>query len=185
MWCKAKLIQVHEKQCLAEVLEVEQKAPRLTRLHLAIAPTKQIDRIEWMLEKCVELGIEEISFLHCDNSERTSLKVERMQKIAESAMKQSLQAFLPKVNGLVKFEQILSVPASTRFIAHCHTGVKTLMSSVNFSGQHALILIGPEGDFSEKEVSEAVSAGFLPLDLGSNRLRTETAGLAVCLKLAL
>lgn len=185
MWCKAKLIQVHEKQCLAEVLEVEQKAPRLTRLHLAIAPTKQIDRIEWMLEKCVELGIEEISFLHCDNSERTSLKVERMQKIAESAMKQSLQAFLPKVNGLVKFEQILSVPASIRFIAHCHAGVKTPMSSVNFSGQHALILIGPEGDFSEKEVSEAVSAGFLPLDLGSNRLRTETAGLAVCLKVAL
>lgn len=185
MWCKARLTQVHEKQCVAEILEAEQRTPRTTRLHLAIAPTKQIDRIEWMLEKCVELGIEEISFIQCHNSERTNLKEERMQKIAESAMKQSLQAFLPKVNGLVKFEHILRVPAHLRFIAHCYPGIKTQLKTVDFTGQTALILIGPEGDFSELEISQAITGGFQALDLGTNRLRTETAGLSVCLNIAL
>ncbi len=185
LWCKGQLTLVHEKQCVAQVLETELKTPRCTRLHLAIAPTKQIDRIEWMLEKAIEIGLEEISFLHCQNNERVVIKPERLQKIAESAMKQSLQAFLPKVNPLIKFGEALHLKADQRYIAHCERGEKVFLSTLDFKNKTTLVLIGPEGDFSDSEITLAVSKGFQPLDLGSNRLRTETAGLTTVVAAAL
>lgn len=184
-WADASLTQVHEKQCKAEILNTEQRTKRLAHLHLAIAPTKQIDRIEWMLEKCVELGIEEISFLQCHNSERTVVKKERLEKIVESAFKQSLQAYLPKVNELVKFNSILETNASQKLIAHCESSEKIHINSVSFNNDKTLILIGPEGDFSSDEILQATNKGFIALDLGTNRLRTETAGLMVCAAAAL
>lgn len=151
------------------------------RLHLAIAPTKNIDRIEWMIEKAVEIGVDEISFIQCKNSERTVLKVERIQKIVESAVKQSLQAFLPKVNSMITFKDFVSAAnEEQKLIAHCFETTKLDIKKVSFQNKKNLVLIGPEGDFTEEEVSFAVTSGFGPVSLGTNRLRTETAGLYVC-----
>jgi 16S rRNA (uracil1498-N3)-methyltransferase len=185
IWCEASLTQVHEKQCKAEILVTEQRQKRAPYLHLAIAPTKQIDRIEWMLEKCVELGIEEISFLQCHNSERTVVKKERLEKIIESAFKQSLQAYLPKVNELIKFNSILEIEATQKLIAHCESSEKIHINTVSFNNHKTLVLIGPEGDFSSDEILQATHKGFTALNLGTNRLRTETAGLMVCAAAAL
>ncbi len=184
-WCEANLTQVHEKQCKAEILSTTQRQKRSTYLHLAIAPTKQIDRIEWMLEKCVELGVEEISFLQCHNSERTVVKKERLERIVESAFKQSLQTYLPKVNELVKFTSIIELDATQKFIAHCEPSEKIHINTITFNTHKTLVLIGPEGDFSTDEILQATTKGFVALNLGTNRLRTETAGLMVCAAAAL
>ncbi len=172
---------VSEKSCVAGITEGPVKQPSKNHyLHLAIAPTKQIDRIEWMLEKAVEIGIDEVSFLNCKNSERVVIKEPRIRKIVESAVKQSLQARLPKVNGLVNFDKILNVPCDQKLIAHCGGGEKKDISEIKFSGLKTLVVVGPEGDFSETEVKAAGSAGFSQLSLGDTRLRTETAGLYIC-----
>jgi 16S rRNA (uracil1498-N3)-methyltransferase len=185
LWGEAQLSKVHEKQCEAIIRQLLPSQKRPVHLHLAIAPTKQIDRIEWLLEKCVELGIEEISFLQCQNSERTTIKKERLEKIVESAFKQSFQAYLPKVNELVKFKDILISNAIQKYIAHCEAGDKQLLNKVSFLNTSSLILIGPEGDFSPEEIQMAQNKQFQALNLGANRLRTETAGLIVCSAAAL
>ncbi|MBL7931957.1 MAG: 16S rRNA (uracil(1498)-N(3))-methyltransferase [Bacteroidia bacterium] len=150
-------------------------------LHLAIAPTKNIDRIEWMIEKAVEIGIDEISFVQCKNSERTVLKKDRILKIVESAVKQSLQAFIPKVNELKPLKNFLSdVTADQKLIAHCFESQRQNIKEISFEGKTTLVLIGPEGDFTEEEVNESKKHNFRSLSLGENRLRTETAGLYVC-----
>lgn len=150
-------------------------------LHLAIAPTKNIDRIEWMIEKAIEIGIDEISFVQCKNSERTVIKKDRIVKIVESAVKQSLQAYIPIVNELKGLKEFISgVSADQKFIAHCFEGEKQNIKHTAFESKSTLILIGPEGDFTEEEVKESVQKGFIGLSLGQNRLRTETAGLYVC-----
>jgi 16S rRNA (uracil1498-N3)-methyltransferase len=179
---KAVLNRVHEKACEASITEGPiSQTPRDYYLHLAIAPTKQIDRIEWMVEKCVELGIDEISFFTSVNSERTVIKVDRIRKIVESAVKQSLQARIPKVNELMTFESLMTnSEADVKLIAHCGEGERQDIRSIDFAGKKALILIGPEGDFSPKEVVRAQTDGFRPMALGATRLRTETAGLFVC-----
>jgi 16S rRNA (uracil1498-N3)-methyltransferase len=172
---------VSEKQCRVKL--TAGPLPQVKRnysLHLAIAPTKQIDRIEWMIEKAVEIGIDEISFLQCKNSERTAIKPERISKIVESAVKQSLQAFLPKANGLVPFKEIFQAKADQKLIAHCFETEKVAIKTISFRNQSSLVLIGPEGDFTREEVLLATEQGCRPISLGETRLRSETAGLFVC-----
>jgi 16S rRNA (uracil1498-N3)-methyltransferase len=175
---KAVLTQVHEKKCVASVTEgpvLQQKHPYY--LHLAIAPTKQIDRIEWMIEKAVEIGVDELSFIKCKNSERTVIKTDRIQKIVESAVKQSKQAFIPKVNELIEFNLLLKSAAENKFIAHCEEEEKLQIKQLKIQNSSYLVLIGPEGDFSPNEIIDAKNSGFKALSLGNTRLRTETAGL--------
>lgn len=172
---------VSEKQCTVKISKGPLKqTPRNYFLHLAIAPTKQIDRIEWMIEKAVEIGIDEISFIQCKNSERTVVKTDRINKIVESAVKQSLQAYLPKVNGLVNFKEILKTNCDQQFIAHCEEAIKQPIKLIDFKLKSTLILIGPEGDFTRDEIAAAEANNFLGISLGENRLRSETAGLYVC-----
>jgi 16S rRNA (uracil1498-N3)-methyltransferase len=160
------------------------------RVHLAIAPTKLTDRIEWMTEKATEVGIDELSFLNCQFSERRNLKTERISKIVVSAVKQSHKAYMPIVNELTPFKQFIADhPTGHRFIAHCYQEVPR----VNLFDQlcqldansDALVLIGPEGDFCIDEVRQAVDAGFVSVDLGKSRLRTETAGLSAVMMMQL
>lgn len=173
---------VSEKQCKASLKKgPTAQAKRNYYLHLAIAPTKQIDRIEWMIEKAVEIGIDEITFIQSKNSERTVIKLERITKIVESAVKQSLQAYIPKINGLKPFNEIVNdTKADQKLIAHCFQMPKTDIKQISFTNQRTLILIGPEGDFTEAEVNEAQKNNFETLGLGETRLRSETAGLYVC-----
>lgn len=177
----ATLTMVTDKRCEAEIAMGPFIQPeRGYRLHLAIAPTKQIDRIEWMLEKAVEIGVDEVTFIQCRNSERVTLRADRMRKIAESAVKQSLQSAIPKVNGMVAFSDFVhSVPGDMRLIAHCFESEKKRLSDLRFRHRSVVAAIGPEGDFTEQEVTIAQRAGFEPVTLGANRLRTETAGLFV------
>lgn len=177
---KGVLVTVHEKKCIAEIVEGPiYQEKRNYYMHLAIAPTKQIDRIEWMIEKAVEIGVDEISFIKCKNSERVNIKIERMQKIIESAVKQSKQAYIPKVNDLIDFDKLLSKSADLKFIAHCGTGDKKTLKDFELKEKKIIVVIGPEGDFTDAEVAVAQTNGFLPLSLGNTRLRTETAGLYV------
>lgn len=177
---KAVLTQVHEKKCVAAITEGPiHQAKHPYYLHVAIAPTKQIDRIEWMIEKAVEIGIDELSFIKCKNSERTVIKTDRIQKIVESAVKQSKQAFIPKVNELTEFKEICKTAAANKLIAHCEEEEKLDIKNLKIQNASYLILIGPEGDFSPTEITEAKNAGFKPVSLGNTRLRTETAALYV------
>jgi 16S rRNA (uracil1498-N3)-methyltransferase len=183
----AELSAVSEKRCTAVITAGPHVQPaRGYYLHVAIAPTKQIDRIEWMLEKAVEIGIDELSFVYCHNSERTSIKIERMRKIAESAVKQSLQARIPKLNEGISFKNFISsCDGGQKMIAHCEPGNKRTIKQIEFKSAKTVVLIGPEGDFSPREIEEAQAENFIPLSLGDNRLRTETAGLYVCQAAAL
>ncbi|MGV3541033.1 MAG: 16S rRNA (uracil(1498)-N(3))-methyltransferase [Rufibacter sp.] len=152
------------------------------KIHVAVAPTKNMDRMEWFVEKAVEMGIDEITFLQCARSERKALNLDRIEKIAVSAMKQSLKAYLPKLNELMRYADFIkSTQAENKFIAHLVEGQErhSLAKSISGAAEY-LILIGPEGDFSPEEVQQALQAGFQPVTLGSSRLRTETAALAAC-----
>lgn len=183
---EAELSVVNEKKCLATVLSgPKTQVQHPYYLHLAIAPTKNIDRMEWLIEKAVEIGIDEITFMRCKNSERTVIKEDRLIKIAESAVKQSLQAFIPKLNGLTNFTDVIQTEADLKFMAHCEESTKKTLKDFELKNRKSLVLIGPEGDFSHEEISQAKTAGFSELSLGSNRLRTETAGLYVCNAFAL
>ncbi|MBK7310087.1 MAG: 16S rRNA (uracil(1498)-N(3))-methyltransferase [Sphingobacteriaceae bacterium] len=177
---KGELVTANEKQCIAHIIEgpiYQQK--RSYYLHLAIAPTKQIDRIEWMIEKAVEIGVDELSFLKCKNSERVSMKMDRIQKIVESAVKQSKQAFIPKVNPLEEFKKVINGVADIKLIGHCEEEVKVALKDIEFKDKIIIVLIGPEGDFAKDEIDIARTLGYKPLSLGNTRLRTETAGLYV------
>ncbi len=173
---------VSDKKCEAEVVSgPNPQAKRNYYLHLAIAPTKQIDRIEWMIEKAVEIGVDEISFVQCKNSERTTIKIERINKIIESAVKQSLQAFMPKINELIMLKEFLSKnKADQKLIAHCNDSEKKDLRSFEFKNRSTLVLIGPEGDFTKEEIAMASEQKFIAISLGDTRLRSETAGLYVC-----
>lgn len=178
--CRCRIVEAHPKHCVVEVVERQrdfEKHPFF--LHVAVAPTKNSARMEWFVEKAVEMGIDEITPVVCDHSERCTLKQERLEKIAVSAMKQSLKTYKPQVNGPTPFDALLSTPFDgQRFIAYCDGDHRTPLRSLYQPGGNALILIGPEGDFSPEEVSAALDAGFLPVTLGPCRLRTETAALA-------
>ncbi|MDB5020221.1 MAG: rRNA methyltransferase [Pedobacter sp.] len=154
-------------------------------IHIAIAPTKNIDRIEWFLEKATEIGIDEITPIICERSERKVIKEERLEKVITSAVKQSLQAYHPKLNPAIAFDKFIKTDYNAeKMIAHCiDDAQRVFMDEVVKAGSRYLVLIGPEGDFSVQEIQIALDAGFKPLTLGNTRLRTETAGLAACFEL--
>jgi len=173
---------VMEKECRAHIIQGPRKQrERGYYLHLAIAPTKQIDRIEWMIEKAVEIGVDELSFVLCKNSERTVIKTERIQKIVESAVKQSLQAMIPKVNEAITLNKFIADRnEDQKLIAHCTELPKKDIRQVIFKGRKTVVIIGPEGDFTKEEIDVCTANKFEGISLGNNRLRTETAGLFVC-----
>ena len=183
---EGELIFASPKQCEVAILKCIEKAHRPYYLHLVVAPTKMNERYEWFLEKATEIGVDEITPIICEHSERTTLKTERFQKIILSAMKQSLQYYLPKLNEPISskifFEQEAdSLKSSSKFIAHCQEDNKVLLShAVNIPSEHITILIGPEGDFSDKEITTALQQNFQPISLGETRLRTETAAVVAC-----
>lgn len=178
---------VTEKKCVVKIAKaLETQAKRNYYLHMAIAPTKQMDRTEWAIEKMVEIGVDEISFIQCKNSERTIIKTDRIQKIVESAVKQSLQAFIPKVNELMPLKDIVkNSKENQKLIAHCFDSEKKEIKYLDFKNKKNLVLIGPEGDFTKEEVGFAIENEFKGISLGTNRLRTETAGLYVCQAIAI
>jgi 16S rRNA (uracil1498-N3)-methyltransferase len=154
------------------------------KLHIIVAPTKNFDRIEWFIEKAVEAGIDEISFIECENSERAKVNMERCEKIAISAMKQSKQWWLPKVNGVIKLNELIksNIIEGSKFMAWCETDqTKLLNHQIPLFHHQITILIGPEGDFTKEEVELATQAGFVPVSLGESILRTETAALYACM----
>ena len=172
----------NDKKCLAKIIKQEEKTNnRDYYLHVVIAPTKNNDRLEWFLEKATEIGIDEITPIICDNSERKVVKIERLSKIIQSAMKQSLQFTLPKLNYPIKFSEFIKQNFTEEiFIAHCEENIKKqFLKSIASKNSKYTVLIGPEGDFSKKEIEKSLTSNFIPISLGKNRLRTETAGLNV------
>ncbi|MCI2227640.1 16S rRNA (uracil(1498)-N(3))-methyltransferase [Polaribacter sp. MSW13] len=169
----------NDKRCAAVIINVEEKQkPWNYYLHIAIAPTKNNDRIEWFLEKATEIGIDEITPIICSNSERRIVKLERFEKIIQSAMKQSLKFTLPKLNQPIKFNEFINQDFEGKIcIAHCEKQEKTLLQSIVNPSEKITILIGPEGDFSSEEIKKALGKNFIPISLGESRLRTETAAL--------
>ena len=176
---RAVIASTEGKHCRVEVTETIPRPPLWTgHLHVAVAPTKNIDRMEWLAEKVTEIGIDELTFLDCRYSERRVVKTERVEKVVVSAVKQSLKARMPRVNDIIPFRRFIDETTATqRFIAHCREGEKTLLRDAFRPGEDTVVLIGPEGDFSDEEVAYALQAGFRPVSLGPSRLRTETAAL--------
>ena len=175
----AKIIIASDKKCVAEIIEIQEKPkPWNYYLHIAIAPTKNNDRIEWFLEKATEIGIDEITPIICSNSERRIVKLDRFEKIIQSAMKQSLKFTLPKINEPIKFNDFINQDFEGTFcIAHCEEQEKNSLKSVVNPSEKTTILIGPEGDFSSQEITKALEKNSIPISLGESRLRTETAAL--------
>ncbi|QEC51702.1 16S rRNA (uracil1498-N3)-methyltransferase [Anseongella ginsenosidimutans] len=190
----ARIAKADPKHCALEITAVERDfGKRPYRLHIAIAPTKNTDRFEWFLEKATEAGIDEITPLICGRSERRVLRTDRLFKRITSAVKQSLRAYHPVLNEPIDFADFMKglpavpeggKPEVLRCIAHCGHGPKHSLKETAQPGRDVLALIGPEGDFTPEEVAEALRCGFIPLGLGETRLRTETAGLAVCFELS-
>ena len=167
------------KCCTGEVLNVELNFRKKGYyLHLVVSPTKNTSKMEWLLEKITEIGADEISFIKCEFSERTNIKVERWQKILISAMKQSISAYLPKMNNVVEFKEFINKLkfSGDKFIAHTSNSPNLLQHYVK--NNNVILLIGPEGGFSTKEIEDAIEREFRPISLGAKRLRTETA--AIC-----
>ena len=179
----AQIIEANPKACVATILSEEIQKPLPYRLHLAVAPTKLNDRYEWFLEKATEIGVSEITPILCDHSERTVIKAERYEKILQSAMKQSLKAYLPVLNTAVSFREFMRLENSfsdLKCIAHCENTDKKSLKSVLLPQKSITILIGPEGDFSSDEITLAKENGYFPVSLGESRLRTETAAIVAC-----
>lgn len=193
---RAELTDVTPKRCGFRLLETQTKDKEWRgHLHLAVAPTKNIDRIEWLAEKATEIGFDELSFLDCRFSERRTVKTERIEKILVSAMKQSHKAYKPLLDDMQAFGKFIARDfAGQKFIAHCYDesdvrderkseddkamdGGKPFLLDVLDENSDALVLVGPEGDFSIDEVREALACGFRSVSLGRSRLRTETAAL--------
>jgi len=179
---KAVITNPHPKHCSFEIKEtILDYGKRDYKLHIAIAPTKNIERFEWFLEKCVEIGIDEITPLVCRFSERKIIKPDRLEKIIVSAAKQSIKAYFPKLNPMVNFDEFIkSEHTAQKFIAHCYEGDKKLLQNVYQKPLDVIVLVGPEGDFTPEEVQKAMKNGYQPISLGNSRLRTETAGVVAC-----
>jgi len=179
---EAEIAETHPKKCRLSILSIQKENSRKNyRLHIAIAPTKNIARFEWFLEKTTEIGIDEITPLLTEHSERKVLKYDRLEKILVSAMKQSQKTFLPQLNKLILFDEFIkNTTEKEKFIAHCNDGEKTHLKNAIKNGNDLLILIGPEGDFSIEEILVAKQNGFKEISLGNERLRTETAGIVAC-----
>lgn len=180
---RASITLAHNKHCGVRILE-ERKQPKQWAggIEVAVAPTKNLDRIEWMAEKITEMGVDAIVPLLCRFSERKELKTERVEKILVSAMKQSLKAVLPRLEEMTPFARYVQEPFDgEKYIAHCYADSERVLLSQSYTaGSQVRILIGPEGDFSPEEVQLAIENGYRPISLGSSRLRTETAAVAAC-----
>ena len=188
---RAEVTLAQSKHCFYEIKEqLPQERQWKGHLHLAIAPTKMMERMEWMTEKAVEVGLDELSFLNCQFSERHQVKILRLQKIMISAVKQSHKAWITQLNEMVSFDAFIRQPREGRkYIAHCYEEVPRtyLFDELRQSADtgDATVLIGPEGDFSIEEVRQAVAAGYISVHLGKSRLRTETAGLSAVMMMQL
>ena len=187
----AEITEATKKQCGYRIVQTMPQKPQWKgHLHLGIAPTKMMDRIEWMMEKATEIGIDEVSFLNCKFSERRLVKLVRLDKIVTAAVKQSHKAWKPKVNEMVHFDAFLKQPIEGRkYIAHCYEEVPrvNLFDELRKPSDtdDVTVLVGPEGDFSIDEVRQAVAAGWVSVNLGESRLRTETAGLSAVMMMQL
>jgi len=182
---EALIQQADFRRCTVQIMALTQRAsPRPYHFHLAIAPTKNAERMEWLVEKCVEIGIDSLTFLQTENTERDHFNLGRMEKKAVAALKQSLQSWLPTLNGPIELTKFLAslpdlaqVPTAQRFIAYADLdNPRTLFGNLSAGGE-VCVLVGPEGDFSPQELNLALAAGFEKISLGPTRLRTETAGL--------
>ena len=179
---RAQLLQANPKSC---VVTIEEELPQPKgwniNLHIAFAPTKKLDRMEWFVEKATEIGIDRFTPLNCRFSERKHLNATRLEKIMVSAMKQSQKSRLPQFDEMIKFEEFIKQPFSgQKYIAHCYDSPKEPLTQICKKNTDTLILIGPEGDFSEEEVAKSIEHGFTPISLGESRLRTETAAFVAC-----
>ena len=179
---KVKIVSTAGKRCKVEAIETKSiEKGWKGNLTIAIAPTKNMDRMEWLAEKATEIGWDKVVFLNCRFSERKVIKTDRIERIVVSAMKQSLKFHKPIVEEITDFKKFINAEHSgQKFIAHCYDEQKHALSESLTLGEDATILIGPEGDFSKEEVESAIKAGFIPVTLGNSRLRTETAGLVAC-----
>ena len=177
---KAEIIDANQNACEVKVLEISSNhEKRDYYVHMAVAPTKNNDRYEWFLEKATEIGVDEITPIIGKHSERKKIKLERFEKVILSGVKQSLKAYIPKINEAIKFENFLKKDFNgDKFIAHCVEDDRKSLKSELIAGRKYLVLIGPEGDFDKEEIALALDKGFTPVSLGNFRLRTETAALA-------
>lgn len=177
---RCRIVSAHPKHTAVAVMNTVE-LPKVWKpaIILAVAPTKNIDRMEWLVEKLMEIGIDRIVPLRCERSERRDIKCERLEKIAVSAMKQSLKAVMPQIDPVTPLHRFLEETSEAqKFVAWCDdTSDRRLLAKAYEAGADATILIGPEGDFTAGEVDAALAAGYLPVTLGDNRLRTETAAL--------
>lgn len=178
---QVEILRAEPGSCSAQVVSLEKTSPKGHGLHLAVAPTKMNDRYEWLLEKATEIGLDQISPIICQHSERRTIKADRFEKVLQAAMKQSQQTWLPRLNPLRPFEEFLEGDfPGQRFIAHCQKGERYPLKNVARADTKITVLIGPEGDFSREEVALAQAKGFKAISLGPNRLRTETAAILAC-----
>lgn len=178
---ETKISKASDSKCTVEIVGLQQKKGVDFYLHMVVAPTKMNDRLEWFLEKATEIGFHEFTPIICEHSERKAIKTDRLEKILLSAMKQSNQCFLPKINKPISFKNFLQMEQNgQKFIAHCEESEKLSFASQIIKGEKYTVLIGPEGDFSSHEINLAIKNKFIPVSLGNNRLRTETAALVAC-----
>ena len=176
---KTEITLASDNKCTVKIVGLEKAEKIKYHLHMAVAPTKMNDRYEWFLEKATEMGISEITPIICDHSERKFVKSERFDKIILSAMKQSAQCYLPKLNDPMAFKDFIKLKNNgQQFIAHCEETDKKSLKEMIKPSEDITILIGPEGDFSEKEIALAIENNYVPVSLGNTRLRTETAAIA-------
>jgi 16S rRNA (uracil1498-N3)-methyltransferase len=180
---RAVLTEAHPKRCIVRITEKWKKDSSWSfYIHVAMAPTKNTDRMAWFVEKATEIGINEITCLRCRYSERREINLQRLNKIAANAMKQSQKTILPKINDMIDFLHFITTTDfdGEKMIGHCDEGPRQLLKQYYKPGKNALLLIGPEGDFSREEINAASAAGFSPVSFGESRLRTETAALVAC-----
>ena len=178
---KTEISLASDSKCTVQIISFEIAEKPKYHMHLAVAPTKMNDRFEWFLEKATEIGISEITPIICDHSERQHIKTDRFDKIIQSAMKQSLHYFLPKLNEPVSFKEFMKIKMDgLLYIAHCEENDRKSLKSILKPKENVTILIGPEGDFSQKELQLAFENNYVPVSLGNSRLRTETAAVVAC-----
>lgn len=178
---KTEITLASDSKCTVKIISFEKTAPSKYHLHVAVAPTKMNDRFEWFLEKATEIGIHEITPIICDRSERKVVNNERFDKILLTAMKQANVLFLPKLNDAISFKEFVKLKnKGLQLVAHCEETDKKTLKSVLVPNENITILIGPEGDFSEKEIEAAIENNYIAVSLGNTRLRTETAAIVAC-----
>ena len=174
----AEIIEANHNKCKAKITAVEQERDKKYHIHLAVAPTKMNDRFETFLEKATEIGLDKITPIICDHSERKVVKINRFERVLQSAMKQSLHYSIPEISEAISFQEFIQQEQNEqKFIAHCEENDKKSLQKELEPGKNYTILIGPEGDFSSEEIKSAIKAGFIPVTLGNTRLRTETAAI--------